>query len=412
MELVETLNRTVKLAMDEGRVASYDEAQALFASFRLRLSICPGFTKSAGAEAAVLTLLKAAPKTFLGGVQVSGALNERCTLAWYHGMTLAEVCACLGVHATSASVDPDVPTLVVGGGHPTQGVFSVGLSVTDDGFRLSPDTEANAAAGAPVEAGVAGAGAALNEAFQHAYNGNPVAGQREVRFRMPCRGREAEAGSMRVVGLGHLGQAFLWTTALARTRPCGWKIKLTDFDSVSLSSLSTCLLVEATDVGRAKVEAVGDKLRSVGIEVVLDPTRLDITQSAVHASEKLVIIAVDNLALRRGLDRLLGARVLEAGIGEGSDAFTRVQLHEFPGQRKARDVWAGDDPRSSRHVDISRPAYQALLDHTGDECGTALVAGRSVATPFVGALAGAVLAWVGGGAALADSALNYDVNAL
>lgn len=39
MELAETLNRTVKLAMDEGRAASYEEAQALFASFRLRISV-------------------------------------------------------------------------------------------------------------------------------------------------------------------------------------------------------------------------------------------------------------------------------------------------------------------------------------------------------------------------------------
>jgi hypothetical protein len=42
-------------------------------------------------------------------------------------------------------------------------------------------------------------------------------------------------------------------------------------------------------------------------------------------------------------------------------------------------------------VDISRPAYQALLKQTGDECGTTLLAGRSIATPFVGAFAGAVL---------------------
>ena len=57
----------------------------------------------------------------------------------------------------------------------------------------------------------------------------------------------------------------------------------------------------------------------------------------------------------------------------------------------ARDVWAGEDPRASRVVDISAPAYQALLKQSGDECGTALLAGRSIATPFVGAFAGAVL---------------------
>jgi hypothetical protein len=35
---------------------------------------------------------------------------------------------------------------------------------------------------------------------------------------------------------------------------------------------------------------------------------------------------------------------------------------------------------------------RALLAESCDECGTTLVAGRSVATPFVGAFAGAVMA--------------------
>jgi hypothetical protein len=56
----------------------------------------------------------------------------------------------------------------------------------------------------------------------------------------------------------------------------------------------------------------------------------------------------------------------------------------------ARDIWAEDD-RSSRAIDISKPAYQSLLAQSGDRCGTTLVAGRSVATPFVGAFAGAVV---------------------
>ncbi len=125
-----------------------------------------------------------------------------------------------------------------------------------------------------------------------------------------------------------------------------------------------------------------------------------------------LVVAVDNLALRRTLDRIRGARVLEGGIGDGVDGFTRIQLHEFPGARKARDVWTENDARGSRRVDVSQPAYQQLLRETGDECGTTLVAGRSVATPFVGSVAGALLAWLGGGTSMPNHALHYDVNAL
>lgn len=371
-----------------------------------------GFTTSPAAEAAILTLLKAAPKTFLGGVEVDGALDERCTLAWYAGMPLTEVCRQVGAEPTDAPADPDAPTLLVGGGVPREGVFSIGISLLDDGFGLSPDAHTFAAAEAPIEAGVAATGAALNEVFQHAYRGDALAGQRNVRFRMPERGRRVDVGTSWVVGLGHLGQAFLWTTALGRNRARPLRLRVTDFDSVSWSSLSTCLLVEAADVGRAKVDAVADRLALLGIDLVRDAIRLHLDRNPVQASDQLVVIAVDNLALRRALDRIHGSRVLKAGIGDGADAFTRVQFHEFPGPRKARDVWAADDPRGSRRVDISQPAYQTLLRKTGDECGTTLVAGRSVATPFVGALAGAVLAWLGGGAAVPNHALSYDVNAL
>lgn len=104
-------------------------------------------------------------------------------------------------------------------------------------------------------------------------------------------------------------------------------------------------------------------------------------------------MAVDNVALRRALDRLQAQRVLEAGIGGGIDAFTRTQLHEFPGPRKARGVWMGDDAQSSQAIDISKPAYQSLLEQSGDECPTTR-AGRSVATPFVGSFAGALLSWL------------------
>ena len=104
--------------------------------------------------------------------------------------------------------------------------------------------------------------------------------------------------------------------------------------------------------------------------------------------------------------------MLEAGIGDGADAFTRIQLHAFPGSRKASDIWMGEDIRAIRAVDISKPAYQSLLAKSGDECGTTLVAGRSVATPFVGAFAGAVISSLAMDSIGCDYAWSFDVGCL
>lgn len=412
MELVETLNRTIKLAMDDGRVASYEEAQALFRSFRLRISVQPGFAVVPAAQAVVLTLLNAAPKTFLGGVELTGPLEERCTMAWFTGRTLGEIAQNFGVVAAKEAQDDEIPTIYIGEKKPPAGEFCLGVVLEADGFMLSPDRAALGSAEATVKVGVAAAGAALNEAFQHAYRRAPLAGQRDVRWHFPAGARPQALPCCWLVGLGHLGQAFLWTAALAGGKHLPRVMRLSDYDTLSRSSLSTCLLVNAQDVGRKKVDVIAERLEALGVEVQRDFERLDLGAGLIRVVHELAVVAVDNVALRRSLDRLRGDRVLEAGIGDGVDGFTRVQLHAFPGPRKACDIWVGNDERSSRIVDVSKPAYRSLLAQSGDECGTTLVAGRSVATPFVGAFAGAVLFWLAENPPTSDHAWNFDVNSL
>jgi hypothetical protein len=410
MNLSETLNRTMKLAMDEGRVQSYQEAVELFRSFRIRLVVAPGFSSTPGVEAAVLTLLRAGPKTFLGGVELIGPLDERCTLAWFAGKSLGEVATECGV---SVGVDAGVnlPTLCVGPGAATTDGFWLGLMVEADGFVLTPDESKLSSPDGSVEAGVAAAGAALNQAFQHIYRRAPQAGQREVTFRFPVSNRQAPRRDLWIVGLGHLGQAYLWTTMLRGARRPAL-VRLTDDDNVSTSSLSTSLLVDAADVGRRKVNVVARRLKSLGVKVWRDPVRVDLDAAPVTSAQPLCVVAVDNLTLRKSLDRVHGAAILEAGIGDGVEGFTRVQAHAFPGRRLARDIWAGDDPKATKAVDISKPAYQSLLEESGDECGTTIVAGRSIATPFVGAFAGALLARLSSSGELQEHAWNFDVNSL
>lgn len=415
MELVDELNRTVKLALDEGRAGSLAEAHALFEGFRLQIAVGEGFTCSPAAEAAVLTLLTAAAKTFLGGVELVGAVDERCTLAWFEGRKLSDVAVEVGarVGIRGGAEGTPLANIVIGSGRPTGEGFSVALALGADGFVICPDSPARSDSRAPAEVGVAAAGAALNEAFSHLYRGSPLAGQRRLSFRMPATAAvEGPTDTTWMVGLGHLGQAFAWTFALSSGR-ARHALRLTDFDAVTASSLSTCLLVKGSDIGRLKVHAVGERLASLGLAVATDAHRLNLDANAPPQTADRVIVAVDNIALRRSLDRLAGVPVYEGGIGSGANGFTRVQFHAFPSSRLARDVWAGEDPHGSQAVDISAPAYQALLKQTGDECGTTLLAGRSIATPFVGAFAGAVLFGLAlGNPIQPNSAWAFDLNQL
>jgi hypothetical protein len=401
----------VKLALDQGVAATIGDALALFGGFRLHLHVPPGFSRSPGLEAAVLTLLNAAPRTFLGGVEVSGSFDERCTLAWFAGRSLRDVAVGFGVRP--ADWAHDAPLLVAGPARFAAARFALAIECTGTGFRLSPDRAERSAHDAPVEAGVAAAGAALNEAFQHAYARSPLAGQRDVVFKLPTLEGSRSWSSAWAIGLGHLGQAALWTIALAHRSDATLALRLQDPDLVSTSSLSTCLLVGTADVGAAKTQAVARSLTSSRIRCTAVNSRLELQRSPVVASEDVALVAVDNVGLRRALDNLRGASIVEAGIGDGAASFTRIQLHLLPGLRLARDIWAGGDSRASRAIDISRPAYQAMLAATKDECGTTLLAGRSVATPFVGAFAGALVSWLTKGRRQSGMcAWSFDVNAL
>lgn len=177
------------------------------------------------------------------------------------------------------------------------------MSVGSTAVTVGPDAVGGSEAATPVEVGVAAAGAALTEAFQHAYRKAPLAGQRRIRFRLPAEFLQEMPRRWWVVGLGHLGQAVLWTTALAGSGR-GTTFKLTDYDHVSPSSLSTCLLASAHDVGHKKVDAVGRRLSALGYAVESDGVRLGLAASAVAAPDTLAIVAGDNVGLRRSLDRL------------------------------------------------------------------------------------------------------------
>lgn len=414
MDLIESLNRTLKIALDDGTAASLEEAAALFQSFHIQILVGPEVTASRALQACLLTLLNAAPRTFHGEVTVTGDLDCKFDIGWHRGLSVWTAADSFGVKCSQFM--PDRLTLVLGDSdavavtHP----FALHIACTQVGFTLSPERLELSVRTAPPAFGVAAAGAALNECFQYLYFKRAWAGQRMVEFEVPSLATPRHAlNTLWAIGLGHLGQAVFWTMGLCQddggAQPT---LKLQDYDRVTKSSLSTGLLTRTADVGNLKVNVVAREMRKLSYqcEPVADFLKLE---TPVHSTDGVCIVAVDSLGFRRQLDRLLGPRIVEAGIGDGIDGFTKAQLHVLPGRRAAADIWAEGDARASRPTKISAPAYQKLLGETGDECGTTQLAGRSIATPFIGAFVGALLYSISVSSAdgLADS-IGLDVNAL
>lgn len=414
MELIETLNRTMKLALDDGSAGSVEEAERMFGSFHVQVIVGSEVAANRALQAALLTLLNAAPRTFLGEVTVTGHVDFEFGIGWHTGLSLRDVATHYRTRCTSAASTK--PSIFVGqlSGIKTGYPFALHLSCTDTGFLLSPDAAQATPPSASVGAGVAAAGAALNECFQHLYFRRPWAGLREVDFSLPgtTNGLAVRPRSIWVIGLGHLGQALLWTYGLdADGKTALPLLRLQDYDRVTRSSLSTGLLTQPDDVGRLKVDVAAEAMEVLGFACDPIPNSVDLERQQ-HSDAEICIVAVDSIGFRRKLDRMNGPRIVEAGIGDGIEGFTKAQLHVLPGRRAAADIWQGDDARATRRISIAAPAYQDLLRKTTDECGTTQLAGRSIATPFIGAFVGATMHSVAMGRPLEIDSVGLDVNTL
>lgn len=101
----------------------------------------------------------------------------------------------------------------------------------------------------------------------------------------------------------------------------------------------------------------------------------------------MALIRVDNALARQAVEAVGFGRVIEAGLGRGPQDFLGIDLHTFPASRPAREVWLQTGPT---YADITLPPYRAMLERSGDRCGTIKLAGRSIGAPFVGSAAAAL----------------------
>ena len=88
--LADSLHRLVKHALDTGAASSVAEAEAMFRRYSLTFTIDTAEARDPLHQAALLTGVALARRVFLGGVAVTGAVNEGLLVPLPLGTTLAE----------------------------------------------------------------------------------------------------------------------------------------------------------------------------------------------------------------------------------------------------------------------------------------------------------------------------------
>ena len=402
------LHRHLKLALDTGEAASLEEAQRLFDSYRLGIVVGSSVAHSETLQAAVLTAVNTGRRSFLGGVCVEGTLDVPLLVPWSRCHTLRE--AIVDLQGVVTDCAPSVPRIVIGGDSISlvDAEFAVratfdgwcgGVAPLDYGLRLPERQEC-------IPAGVLAGALGVSEAFQFVRGDNAVAGRRDVGLSLwqPDKdirwlaadelgpALERLPANAWLIGLGHLGQAFLWTLGLLPYRsPEEVSLVLQDFDELVEANDSTSLLTKRAKLGVKKTRAMAHWCESRGFRTSIVERRFAADFRVAGDDPSVALCGVDNAPARADLEDVGFDRVIEAGLGAGTQEYLAFQAHTFPAQRPARHRWGSQGHQPDEDAMADKPAYRTLAKEGLDECGLTILAGRTVGASFVGAVTAAVV---------------------
>lgn len=408
-ELGDSLNRTLKGVLDSGEAATLEEAQRMFQSYRLRVAVGPNVASSPTRQAALLTVVNTARRCFLGGVEVISCPDAPLLLHWRGYHDLREAVTDLGGHH-AAHEGADLLVIHIGDAASLNTDFAV--RATFDGWRgavVPLEEEPLPEQNEFTPAGVLAGSLAVSEAFQYVRGKNALAGRRAIglslwrpeleSWRDDCgTGPELRIlpSKLWIIGLGHLGQAYLWTLGfLPYATPADVEIVLQDFDALKASNDSTSVLTHQALLGQRKTRAMAQWCEQRGFQTNIVERLFDGNFKVGADEPQVALCGVDNPQARACLEEVGFAEIIEAGLGSNAEKYLGLQMHSFSEAvttKSARDIWGGlTDEKDNLDSLTARPAYQAMQEGGADVCGLTTLAGRAVGASFVGVFTSALV---------------------
>lgn len=361
-------------------------------------------------QLAAITAASLASRCFPGavGIMLSRTLRDAPFVVWpVLGLTVSQAFAMVAGERALAVIPASASrTLVLG----NASADSRDLRISFDGWiaQVGPASQTERLPEreyCPLVA-ILAAAIGVSETFLSFADISVEAGRRPVRMSLwkPDDTSDAALGiplevlpqSLWVLGLGHLGNAYLWALAgLPYPNPDAVRIYLNDFDKVEDVNVEIGILFSPDDEGNLKTRVCDEWLRRRGfVETRMVERHFDenFRRRDIEPREPgLVLCGFDSNPARRCLGTANFLWACESGLGGTFNNFDTVSLHTLPNPRLPYDLWPDLTPtdvqlRGIEHERLARAnsAYQSLDE---DECGRIQLAGKSVAVPFVGAAA-------------------------
>jgi hypothetical protein len=399
---VDSLNRLAKAVMQRHHI-DYAKALLLLEELRLHLICPPAAAQRVEYQAALITAVNTGKRAFLGGVTVQVPEGIPCILPGWQGRPLSIV-----VQASGASVVPERPnankTVWFGEALAPR---EDDLVLLADGWRGGFVPTGVAASFTPGEGfalgGVLAAGITIARCFLDvaglALGGcdrpfglslwTPEESWLDPRSAGPALVRLPE--KVWLLGLGHLGQAYLWTLGLLPyPNQSHAQLFLHDYDVITSGNWSAGLLCEPSVVTALKTRTCAAWAEARGFRTKLIERAFDANTRVGDDEPRIAVCGFDSATGRRDLEAAGFDLVVECGLGSSLDQFDRLLLHTFPDASKhPQDLW----PETARPEisDFDPALFGVKLDE--GECGVVLetLARKPISASFVGVTAAALV---------------------
>lgn len=351
-------------------------------------------------QAALLTAVNTAKRSFLGGVFTKIPAAVTSLLPWSGQKSINEMVVELGGQVV---IDEDPGTFSLAFGIPSS-IDGSTIQVACNGWQGGVLTNAELfepgfSGNVPI-GGIFAGGLAVALAFFKTSGINIAACDKSVGISLwrpdlhwlnPCSvGPKIRMLPKKywVLGLGHLGQAYLWNIGLLPYPEKGKaSILLQDYEKMVDANWSAGLLVNR-EAQSYKTRVCSNWLESRGFETKITERAFDEYTQRKGEEPFLALCGFDNAGSRRSLEDAGFDLVVEVGLGNNLHTFDLLALHTFPeASVPARDLW-----ETSEEGDINR-IILGILEKEGEECGIIpmTIAGKSVSASFVGACSGAMV---------------------
>jgi hypothetical protein len=403
---VDSERSRIRAALVNSGRYTFSEAERKLADSKVSLFLGDDAAETPAGQAAFITAAVTAARCF-GEVAVHGCLETPVLLPLPLGAeSLAEAAIVLGAHTT---------------GSPTPGRSVLIGSVLDpgDGWSVQAYWDGWTAGVGPGRkpvaigrgdcalAGVAAGGLAIGQAFL-AEQGDLRAGRSaHVLSLWSPEGAQDNAHQLGpilsdihlptalwLVGLGNLGQAYLWSlTHLPYPRSEDVVLFFQDDQQVGMENWGTSVLVERGRYGVLKTRIAEEWATARGFQVRRIDRRLDDRLRRSDSEPGIAMAGLDGMPARRLLGHTGFEYVIDAGLGATVSDYRKFRINVFDSAGDPANHFRGVEDQTEQVAQelMKLPAYQDLTRTRGDSgCGAAILAHRSVAVPFVSAVVGAL----------------------